>query len=349
MRDPLNFFDGSVTIVGLIDLCIHAGIDDSKKNVLVVFRVLRVIRILRSLKFMKTIVNVIRRSMQSFIYIFLLLWLLLLVYALMGRNIFAGAFKNPKILYRENFDSYGNAIIAVFQVLTGTAWQYILHLAMNSEINKIISTFYLISWIVIGNYIFLNLFLAIIIGEFNKESQNSLKISADQEENELKKEIDILMKEENNSNVNKVSSFHTITNKFEENISTRFSVQKTVIFEYGTSIIRIRRSCKKIIEHSFFSVFMQIIIFLSSVTLIIDSYNTNPKELSLFVFVFDYLLNTIFLLEFLLKGFTYGVFWGKDAYMKNQWNILDFLILVMSFFYSILSSIYYESKVIIVE
>ena len=52
-------------------------------------------------------------------------------------------------------------------------WNQILNLAVSTEnVNKFLSSFYLISWIFIGNYIFLNLFVSILLDGFNVEGGN---------------------------------------------------------------------------------------------------------------------------------------------------------------------------------
>lgn len=350
MRDPLNIFDALVSLLGLIDLCINQRVSPANKHVLSIFRVLRVVRILRTLKFMRTIINVIQRSMQSFIYIFLLLSLLLLIYALLGRNLFADSFDNSKFIYRQNFDSYGNAIIAVFQVLTSTAWQYILQIALNSEINKFISTFYLISWIVIGNYIFLNLFLAIILGEFNKESQASLKSLEDGfEEIELKKTIEIIQKPNVDMNFDKpTTSFYNLANNM--NDATPMTPKAENVEDFNKDYLFYRDYCKKFVEHAIFRYFMQIVIASSSVSLILDTYaRSADEEMTYFLNITDHILNSIFFIEFFLKIFAFGVFFGKNAYFKSSWNVLDFIVLNTSFFYSLSLFLNSSNQVIFLE
>ena len=64
------------------------------------------------------------------------------------------------------------AFITVFQVLTMENWQQVLYtsmgLAEGSMIFKTIVSMYYISWIFIGNFILLNLFLAILIDSFGE-------------------------------------------------------------------------------------------------------------------------------------------------------------------------------------
>ena len=74
---------------------------------------------------------------------------------------------------RANYESFTVAFITVFQVLTMENWQQVLYASMrscdNKMINKTVTAIYYISWIFIGNFILLNLFLAILIDGFNEE------------------------------------------------------------------------------------------------------------------------------------------------------------------------------------
>jgi hypothetical protein len=52
-------------------------------------------------------------------------------------------------------------------------WNTILYEVLMTDINPFISCIYLISWIFIGNFVFLNLFLAILLDGFTQdEAQN---------------------------------------------------------------------------------------------------------------------------------------------------------------------------------
>jgi hypothetical protein len=65
-----------------------------------------------------------------------------------------------------NFDSFTNAFITVFQVMTMENWNDIENSCLRSGVNIAISLIFLISWIFIGNYTLLNLFMAILLDGF---------------------------------------------------------------------------------------------------------------------------------------------------------------------------------------
>jgi hypothetical protein len=55
--------------------------------------------------------------------------------------------------------------------MTVENWNIILYTAMRSGVHPAITTIYMISWIFIGNFVFLNLFLAILLDEFGNEEE----------------------------------------------------------------------------------------------------------------------------------------------------------------------------------
>ena len=119
------------------------------------FRVLRVTKLLRSLSYMKVITGVISRSINKFILIFVLLLLFIYIYALLGMQIFGGNLDIEGNIgqdrIRQNFDSFLNAFIVVFQIMTQENWNTMLFLMMRSTVTKPFTLAYLISWIFIGN------------------------------------------------------------------------------------------------------------------------------------------------------------------------------------------------------
>ena len=79
---------------------------------------------------------------------------------------------------RLNFDDFQSAFITTFQILTMENWQINLFFMMRADVSKVITVIYLVSWIFIGNYVFLNLFLAILLDGFTIEGENEEKEKA---------------------------------------------------------------------------------------------------------------------------------------------------------------------------
>ena len=140
---------------------------------------MRVARILRALHSMQVIIGVITRSFRSFMYVILLLFVFVFIYALLGVQIYQGTydFGPDEPLPRGNFEDFGIAFVTVFQVLTMENWQDVLYTSMRSAkgsaVKKALTAVYYISWIFIGNFILLNLFLAILIDSFTAEESDA--------------------------------------------------------------------------------------------------------------------------------------------------------------------------------
>jgi len=112
----------------------------------------------------------------------ILLCLFIYVFSLLGMSFFAGTMRfdehdkyNPDdgVAPRANFDEVHWAIITIFQVLLGEGWNEIMYSVIRS--NSGFSASYFIVLVLTGNIIMLNLFLAILLGNFEKARNFGLK------------------------------------------------------------------------------------------------------------------------------------------------------------------------------
>jgi hypothetical protein len=67
-------------------------------------------------------------------------------------------------------------MITSFQLLTIENWNTNLFYLMKSSLNPFITCIYVISWIFMGNYILLNLFLAILLDGFTSDEVNQPEV-----------------------------------------------------------------------------------------------------------------------------------------------------------------------------
>ena len=183
LGDSLNYLDLMVVIFSWVEIIFMGGAGAiSAFRTLRVFRlvrtvrVIRVARLLRGLQSMMTLIDVIANTIGSFGYIGLMLLIIMLIYALFGMTLFAGKWNYPDGLPRPNFESFNNAFISVFQLLTVENWPTLLYAGMRNEFQPLVALFY-ISFLLIGNYILLNMFLAIMLDSF-------VEVSADQDDDE---------------------------------------------------------------------------------------------------------------------------------------------------------------------
>ena len=69
-----------------------------------------------------------------------------------------------------NFDSFGYAFLSVFQSLTGEGWSSLMYILWKSFSSYLVCSFFIIL-VFFGCFFVLNLFLAVISNNFEKETQ----------------------------------------------------------------------------------------------------------------------------------------------------------------------------------
>ena len=177
LKDKMNLFDAIIVTLSLVELFFFGGGNSAiaafrSVRIFRIFRVLRVTRLIRQLHYMMVIIDVVAKSVEDFMYIFMLLILFNYIYALLGMQLYGGSynFSDPP---RMNFDDFFSAYMTVFDLLTIENWNDILTSTLRTEVNLVITLLYLISWIFIGNYVLLNLFLAILLSGFDDETDDN--------------------------------------------------------------------------------------------------------------------------------------------------------------------------------
>ena len=182
--DRMNYLDGGVVSLSIFELVMESVLAGAEGGVnlsafktlrmLRTFRVFRIARLLKALKSMQVIIGVIARSYMSFFYIANLMFLFIIIFSLLGTQLFGGKFgDDPETIPRGNFDSFSIAFITVFQILTMENWQSVLFDTFKSG-GKFGNSIYCIVWIFLGNFILLNLFLAILLDSFLEADDEEL-------------------------------------------------------------------------------------------------------------------------------------------------------------------------------
>jgi hypothetical protein len=127
------------------------------------------------MKSMQQIIMVLVKSASSFIYITILMFIWIFIFALLGMSLYGGKLFFIEGAPRMNFDSFTDSIGTTFQILTLENWQVVLFNLMRAdENNKYFVTIYLISWIFLGNFILLNLFLSVLIEAFLENDEDEI-------------------------------------------------------------------------------------------------------------------------------------------------------------------------------
>ena len=118
--NPWNVVDGAVVVSGVAELALGAGADG-----IATLRMLRVLRIFAGLKGLRrhrafrqvfaAVINGVRRIL-SFCLVFSLF---LTVFAILGMQLFGGAYGDAAPDSRATFDTFGDAMLALFIICTG--------------------------------------------------------------------------------------------------------------------------------------------------------------------------------------------------------------------------------------
>lgn len=188
LSDSLNILDGFVVIISWAEIIFlgGSGAFSSFRTLRVLrlvrtIRVVRVARLLRSFHSIHVLTQVMQSTIGSFGYIGLLLLIIMCIYSLFGMQMFGGKWNFPDGLPRPNYDSFNNAFISVFQLLTVENWPSLLWAGLRNEFGPLVAL-YFVSFLFIGNYILLNLFLAIMLDAFAEVEEQERKENEDETE-----------------------------------------------------------------------------------------------------------------------------------------------------------------------
>nr|XP_055055266.1 probable voltage-dependent N-type calcium channel subunit alpha-1B isoform X3 [Misgurnus anguillicaudatus] len=184
-HSSFNCFDFGV-IVGSIFEVIWAAVKPGASFGISVLRALRLLRIFKVTKYWNSLRNLVvslLNSMKSIISLLFLLFLFIVVFALLGMQLFGGQFNFDDETPTTNFDTFPAAILTVFQILTGEDWNAVMYHGIKSQGGVHTGMFCSVYFIILtlfGNYTLLNVFLAIAVDNL----ANAQELTKDEEEQE---------------------------------------------------------------------------------------------------------------------------------------------------------------------
>ena len=200
-QDRWNAFDGFIVVTSLIEILMsYGGVDaDVDVSVLRTFRLLRVLKLARSLSGLRQIIETVLCSLSQIMNLFMILFLVMFIFALLGMEMFRGTYTEdkgfgptqpslggvlapPGKMVPEpyvHFDNFYFSIVTIFVVISGENWNDVYFTAYQAIGWP--ATIYFLLLVIIGNYTMLNLFIAILLGNFEagvSEPEGSDRISA---------------------------------------------------------------------------------------------------------------------------------------------------------------------------
>uniref|UniRef100_A0A8C8VVF7 Voltage-dependent R-type calcium channel subunit alpha n=1 Tax=Peromyscus maniculatus bairdii TaxID=230844 RepID=A0A8C8VVF7_PERMB len=184
-HSSFNCFDFGVTVGSIFEV-VWAIFRPGTSFGISVLRALRLLRIFKITKYWASLRNLVvslMSSMKSIISLLFLLFLFIVVFALLGMQLFGGRFNFNDGTPSANFDTFPAAIMTVFQILTGEDWNEVMYNGIRSQggvSSGMWSAIYFIVLTLFGNYTLLNVFLAIAVDNL----ANAQELTKDEQEEE---------------------------------------------------------------------------------------------------------------------------------------------------------------------
>ncbi|XP_059091600.1 muscle calcium channel subunit alpha-1-like isoform X4 [Tigriopus californicus] len=163
-----NRFDCFVVVSSILELILtnNGVMPPLGLSVLRCVRLLRTFKVTRYWASMGNLVKSLVNSISSINSLLVILFLFIFIFSLLGMQIFGGKFTDATES-RSHFDSFPQSCLTVFQILTGEDWNVVMYDGIQAfggvKSIGILSSLYFIILFICGNYILLNVFLAIAV------------------------------------------------------------------------------------------------------------------------------------------------------------------------------------------
>uniref|UniRef100_A0A8C3TBI7 Sodium channel protein n=1 Tax=Chelydra serpentina TaxID=8475 RepID=A0A8C3TBI7_CHESE len=337
----LDFLIVDVSLVTLIANSLEYSEMGAMKS-LRTLRALRPLRALSRFEGMRVVVNALIGAIPSIMNVLLVCLIFWLIFSIMGVNLFAGKFgkcvnlteekselnKNIKnkqncLDYNDtqkiywtnvkvNFDNVGSGYLALLQVATFKGWMDIMYAAVDSRGVKqqpqmednLYMYLYFVVFIIFGSFFTLNLFVGVIIDNFNQQKK---KISGQ----------DIFMTEEQRKYYNAMKKLGS--KKPQKPIPRPLNKYQGFLFDIVTS--------------QAFDVIIMILICINMITMMVET-DDQSTEKTYILNKINVLFVAIFTAECIMKLLAL-----RHYYFTNGWNIFDLSVVIVSIVGTVLSDI----------
>ncbi|KAL3289573.1 hypothetical protein HHI36_022987 [Cryptolaemus montrouzieri] len=334
----LDFIIVMVSLINFVaSLCGAGGIQAFKT--MRTLRALRPLRAMSRMQGMRVVVNALVQAIPSIFNVLLVCLIFWLIFAIMGVQLFAGKYfkcvdANKTSLSYEiipdynacvaenytwlnspmNFDHVGKAYLCLFQVATFKGWIQIMNDAIDSRESlkqpiretNIYMYLYFVFFIIFGSFFTLNLFIGVIIDNFNEQKK---KITGGS--------LEMFMTEDQKKYYNAMKKMGS--KKPMKAIPRPRWRPQAIVFEIVTN--------KK------FDMFIMLFIGLNMLTMTMDHYQQKPT----FTKVLD-ALNMIFIVIFSTECLM-KIFALRYHYFTEPWNLFDLVVVILSLLGLVLSDL----------
>eukprot|EP00937_MAST-01D_sp_MAST-1D-sp2_P001962 g1962.t1 len=379
LADPFNILDFATVVASVVELAAappsfllgeppSATSGGGFMSAMRTFRVFRVLKIANKLKGLQAMTKLTLRMMGAVRDFSFLLVLFMFMFALLGVQLFANTFKfddqglpialtDPRWhshkSSRSNFDSTGSAMFCVFQILTGEDWNLIMYDVRRGAGDA--SLLYVCLVFIFGNFVLLNLFISIMLGTFDNETQLQAKLLEIQQRE--KRSSSSGHPGETGGNQPERGATGSVASPPASAGGDRRDAAKEVVDDADETAAQwlgrhptpslcvfgpanpARIAAVWLAQHKLLEAVVMGLILVSSVLLALEEPLARPgSDTAVGLSIADQCLVFIFIAECALKIFAFG-FWRHDgAYLRSGWNRLDFFIVCTSIFNMVCSS-----------
>ncbi|XP_058665234.1 sodium channel protein type 2 subunit alpha-like isoform X8 [Ammospiza caudacuta] len=329
----LDFLIVDVSLVSLVATALGFSEFGAIKS-LRTLRALRPLRALSRFEGMRVVVNALTGAIPSIMNVLLVCLTFWLIFSIMGVNLFAGKFyhcvntTNNEMLKPEqvsnktmcedmnrttgnvrwknvkvNFDNVAIGYLSLLQVATFKGWMEIMYAAVDStEVKKqpkyehnLYMYLYFVAFIVFGSFFTLNLFIGVIIDNFNQQKK---KLGGQ----------DIFMTEEQKKYYNAMKKLGS--KKPQKPIPRPMNKLQGLVFD--------------IVTKQLFDIIIMVLICLNMITMMIET--DDQSELMQNIL---YWINLVFVVLFTGEC-VFKIFSLRYYYFTIGWNIFDFVVVILS-------------------
>jgi voltage-dependent calcium channel L type alpha-1S len=338
--DSWNLLDGVIVWLSIGEIMLTMLLADTGLNIsfLRTLRLIRLARLLKAWPGLYTIVKAFIKAVPQMQNVFILMFLLMVIGALLGMQAFGG--KGVSEDSRWHFDYFYPAMMTVFSIFTG-GWVDAYE-ACAEQVGVVAASLYFVPCLLIGFFIIMNLFIAILLDAFANAAADDQDDDSDDEKEEmspmekLKKAQQKIMEQKAKRRMSTGGKRRAVfKTKKETGNAVDDGADGIGADEYTEcglgQLSPLRVQCEWLVESWAFDNFILLLIFISTVTLVIDVPRLDPNsELKRNLTLLNYWITGFFVLEMLLKMVSYGVWGPRNAYLKLGWNRLDFFIVLIS-------------------
>jgi len=382
--DNAMAFDGVIVLLSVVDIVsdLASGADGggSAITALRAFRMLRIFKLAKKFPSMKILLTAGVKTLMSMGDFVALLFLIICVFALMAQSFFGGTFmfhpedgslvpvqdyrtrcpmgpgEKPICVPRAHFDTFLWSFITIFQILTGENWNTVMYDGMRAT--GWVATLFFLFVVLFGNFVILNLFLAILMSNFD-EQRSKLHEAMESRRELTRAELRDRDRWAWDSNAmplvprassnrlggtprsvgsiftDKASWISRVELWKDRNVAAcerRCGERSFFLFSRDAEL---RRACLRLLEIPAFDQVIVVTIALSSVAMAFENPLLDPNSAQIKALeVLSTIFTVIFLVELVVKmialGGVCGYGDGRKAYLRSFENVMDFVIVLVS-------------------